>query len=121
MAHWLSDYLADVDAMRVDEWLARHTEDVVFRFGNQPPMVGKTAVREGVSGFFSGLAGLQHTFVEVWDEGDATILEHVATYTRPDGLVVDIPTTGIYRRRGDLVADVRVYSDMAPLFAAATS
>jgi hypothetical protein len=32
---------------------------------------------------------------------------------------VGIPTTTILRRRGDLVEDIRIYIDLAPLFAPA--
>lgn len=120
MAHWLEEYLADVDAMNIDSWIDRHTDDVVFQFGNQPEMVGKEAVQQGVAGFLGSLKSISHRFVELWDEGDTALLQHVTTYTRPDGLVVEIPTFGVYRRRGDLVHDVRVYSDMAPLFAPAS-
>jgi hypothetical protein len=42
-------------------------------------------------------------------------------YTRQDGSQVGIPATTILRKRGNLVADVRIYMDLAPLFAPATA
>ena len=40
MSEWLNDYYDDVDHMRLENWLARHTDDVVVQFGNNPPARG---------------------------------------------------------------------------------
>ena len=61
---------------------------------------------------------LRHDFVQIWDTDEAGISEAVTVYTRKDGSEVGIPVTTILRKRGDLVEDVRIYMDLAPLFAA---
>ncbi len=119
MSEWIHDYYRAVDTMDMDGYLAWHTDDVRFRFGNGPTTTGKEAIREGLSQFWGMIAGLRHEFVQVWDTDDATILEATTVYTRKDSSEVGIPVTTILRRRGDLVADIRIFIDLAPLFAPA--
>ena len=38
---WLRDYYDDVDNMRLEPYLAHHTDDVKVTFGNNPTAVGK--------------------------------------------------------------------------------
>ena len=47
----------------------------------------------------------------------ATIVESNVTYTRKDGSRVTVPVVTIYREDGDVIADYRVFIDLAPLFA----
>jgi hypothetical protein len=114
---WAHDYFRTVDSMNVDAYLAFHTEDVRFRFGNAEPALGTAALRSGVSHFWSLIKGLRHDFAGLWELDDAVIAESLVTYTRLDGREVVVPATTILRRRGDKVHDVRIYIDLAPLFA----
>jgi len=100
------DFQAVIDGMDMDGYLAWHTDDVRFRFGNGPTTTGKEAIREGLSQFWGSIAGLRHEFVQVWDTDDASILEATTVYTRKDGSQVGIPVTTILRRRGDLVESI---------------
>jgi len=118
---WLWDYYADVDAMRMDEYLAHHTDDVVVRFANNPEAHGKEQVRAGIGHFWELIDGLRHDFVNVFQDGDTTVAEALIDYTRKDGGVVTIPCTTLLHRRGELVDSVRVYLDVAPIFAPAPS
>jgi len=118
---WLWDYYADVDAMRMDEYLAHHTDDVVVRFANNPEAHGKEQVRAGIGHFWELIDGLRHDFVNVFQDGDTTVAEALIDYTRKDGGVVTIPCTTLLHRRGGLVDSVRVYLDVAPIFAPAAS
>ena len=119
MTEWIRQYFRTVDDMDLEGYLARHTDDVRFRFGNGPTTTGKDAIREGLTQLWGSIAGLRHDFVQVWDTGDAGISEAVTVYTRKDGSQVGIPVTTILRKRGELVSDIRIYIDLAPLFAPA--
>jgi 2-keto-4-pentenoate hydratase/2-oxohepta-3-ene-1,7-dioic acid hydratase in catechol pathway/ketosteroid isomerase-like protein len=116
---WLREYYADVDGMRMDAYLAHHTDDVVVRFANNPEAHGKEQVRAGIGHFWELIDGLRHEFVNVFEDGDTTIAEALIDYTRKDGQVVTIPCTTLLHRRGELVDSVRVYLDVAPIFAPA--
>jgi ketosteroid isomerase-like protein len=117
MSEWIRDYFRTVDNMDMDGYLARHTDDVRFRFANAPTTTGKEAIRAGLTQLWGSIAGLRHDIVQTWDTDEAGVSEANVVYTRKDGSQVGIPATTIMRRRGNLVSDVRIYMDLAPLFA----
>ncbi len=108
---------ADIDSFDPDRFVAHLTDDVVFRFANNDPAVGRGAVRDAVAGFFSTIDGLTHHVLNVWDVGDTTIAQIDVEYRRKDGKSVVVPNADILVFDGDLVKDWRIYIDLAPVFA----
>jgi hypothetical protein len=53
----------DIDSFDPDRFVAQLTPDVVFRFANGDPVVGRAATRETVAGFSSTIDGITTTFV----------------------------------------------------------
>jgi ketosteroid isomerase-like protein len=117
MTSWLHGYYDDVDNGRIDELTARNTEDLVVQMGGMPPVHGRQAAMDGERQFLQTIRSHRHRFVNVFVDGDTTILEAVVTYTRLDGDEVDVPCTTILHRRGELVDSVRIYLDLAPVYA----
>jgi hypothetical protein len=117
MSDWFRTYFDDVDNMRLDEFVARHSDDVVVRFGNNPPAHGKDEVAQSIGQFWSMIGGLKHNFVNTWEVDGTTILETKVDYTRKDGAQVTVPCTSFLHRDGDLVDELRVYIDLEPVFA----
>lgn len=117
MSDWAKRYYEAVDSMDLETYATLHTEDARLRFGNAPPAEGKQAILDGISHFWETIKGLRHDFQQVWEEGDATIVEALITYTRMDDKQVVLPCTTILRRDGDLATDVRIYMDISPVFA----
>jgi hypothetical protein len=114
---WFVEYYDDVDHMRLDDWIARHTDDVVVTFGNSPAAHGKEEVARNIGGFFSSIGGLKHHFVNDWQVDDTTLLEMNVQYTRLDGGEVTVPSLTILHRDGELVDSIRIFIDLAPVFA----
>jgi ketosteroid isomerase-like protein len=108
---------ADIDAFDPDKFVAHLTEDVVFRFGNAEPAVGRAAVRDAVAGFFSTIDGLTHHILRIWDDGDVSIAQINVEYVRKDGKHVTVPNADILVYDGDLVSNWQIYIDVAPVFA----
>jgi ketosteroid isomerase-like protein len=121
MSDWLADFYRDVDAMNLQGFLDRHTDDVVVTFGNNPPAIGKEQVGQAIGGFFQTVDGMKHTFVNVFTDGDTTILEADIEYTRKDGARVNVPSGTVLHRRDGLVDRLTIYIDLAPVFAPAMS
>lgn len=119
MSDWLRTYFDDVDNMRLDDWVARHTDDVVVHFANNPPAHGKSEIAQNIGQFWSMIGGLQHNFVNTWEVDGTTILETKVDYTRADGAHAVVPCTSILHRTGELVDSLRIYIDIAPVFAEA--
>lgn len=113
----VNEIFADIDSMIADKFLAHLTEDVVFRFGNAEPAVGRAAVREAVAGFFSTIDGLSHHILDVYDVGDTAVARIDVEYKRKDGKSVTVPDADILEFDGDLVRDWQIYIDVAPVFA----
>ncbi len=109
---------ADIDRMDADAWSAYLSEDAVMRFGNADPVHGRQACRDALQAFYDMIGGLRHDIVEQWEKGRATIVEATVTYARKDGRDVTVPVVTIYRIDDrDLIADYRVFIDLAPVFA----
>ncbi len=121
MSDWITDYYADVDAMRLDEYVAHHAEDAEVVFGNNPPAVGRDAIGEAIGGFWTMIGGLRHEVHHRWDvnDGNTAVLEVTTHYTTHGGAAVSMPCVSILDRNADgLVTSLRVHIDLAPLFAA---
>jgi ketosteroid isomerase-like protein len=117
MSRDVARVFADIDTFDPEKFVTHLTPDVVFRFANADPLVGRDAVRDGVAGFFSSIAGLSHRLLNCWDVGDTTIVQADVEYRRHDGKSVTVPNADILIFDGDLVRDWQIYIDLAPVFA----
>jgi hypothetical protein len=119
MSTWIDDYYDDVDAMRLEPFVERHSDDAAVVFGNNPPAVGKEAIRAAIGGFWSMIAGLRHERRNLWfvNDGATAVLEVVTHYTTKGGTAVPVPCVSLLDRNVDgKVTSLRVYIDLAPLF-----
>jgi ketosteroid isomerase-like protein len=120
MSTWIDDYYADVDAMRLEAFVERHSDDAAVVFGNNPPAVGKEAIGAAIGGFWSMIGGLRHERRNLWfvNDGATAVLEVVTHYTTRGGAAVPIPCVSLLDRNTDgKVTSLRVSIDLAPLFA----
>lgn len=108
---------AAIDAFDPDQFVGHLTEDCTFRFANAEPAVGRAAIKEAVTGFFSSIDGLTHHIVEVFDVGDVSIAKINVEYVRKDGKHVTVPNADILVFEGDLVRDWQIYIDVTPVYA----
>jgi ketosteroid isomerase-like protein len=96
------------------------SDDVVLVFGNNDPMEGKAQFEEAQRSFASSIGGLRHEIHDVWhavEDPDVVVARMTVHYTRLDETRVSVPCCNVFRMRGDLVADYRVYMDINPVFA----
>jgi ketosteroid isomerase-like protein len=112
-----SELFADIDSMEPDRFAAHLADDVTMRFGNADPVQGRDAVRDAWAGFCAELDGVRHSLADQWPSDHGTVVEAQVTYTRKDGSDVTVPVATIYRERDGLIADYRIFIDLAPLFA----
>ena len=109
---------ASIDAMDTESFLAFITPNGTFRFGSAPPVQGRRAIAEAVGGFFSSIAGLEHTLHRILSSDDVAMIEGEATYTRHDGSTISLPFVNVFECEGALISDYRIYIDIGPLYAA---
>ena len=109
---------ADIDRMDAAAWASYLAPDAVMRFGNADPVNGRESCRDALQSFYELIDGMRHDLIEQWHDPPATIVESNVTYTRKDGREVTVPVVTIYRTNDeDLIADYRVFIDLAPVFA----
>ena len=117
MKYWFSDMYDSNDAMRLDEFAANLAPDVRLVVGNNPPINGWEAAKQGIGYFWSTIAGLKHRTVNVAESNGLTFLEANVEYLRKDGRSVTVPAVTVLERNGDLVKSLRIYIDVAPVYA----
>ena len=106
----VNEIFADIDSMIADKFLAH-------LFGNGDPVVGHTAVREAVNGFWTTINGMHHHLLKSYDVGDTTIAQLDVEYERRDGKSVTVPNADVLIFEGDRVKNWQIYIDLAPVFA----
>jgi ketosteroid isomerase-like protein len=112
---WVADLYALVDAGEVDRYLERYyADDAELRFASGPTLRGKPAIREAL-GRGHDAHDMRHTFRNVWQAGDTTIIEFDVSYTFRDGNVLNTHSLAILERDGDRVRALRVYLDHGPV------
>lgn len=114
---WVERLFRGIDARDAEAFAAFLTEDVEFRYGSQPAVLGRAAVREHVAGFFSDLEGLSHELHGFWwgEAGKVCFIQGEVTYAMPGGGTVTLPFLNQFVFRGELIRRYLVYADPTPL------
>ncbi|MBT8135543.1 MAG: nuclear transport factor 2 family protein [Gammaproteobacteria bacterium] len=115
--NWLHSLFASIDRMDADAFAGFLTEDGRFTFGNQPPAIGRAAVRDAVKGFFASIAGVRHRIDRVWEDEDSIVCHGEVTYEKMDGSSITLPFADVFYLQGELISDYRIYMDVTPLYA----
>ncbi|MDT2022297.1 AtaL-like protein [Methylocella sp. CPCC 101449] len=110
-------YYDAVDAMDLETFKSLHSQSARMTFANFPAAVGPDQIAGAIGQFWSTIGGLKHTFLNRWDHPDESILEAAVTYTRQDGQTLTLPSVAILKPDGDKVGELRVFMDVAPIYA----
>ncbi len=114
---WWQDYFVNVDSRDIAKISGWFADDVKLKFGNGPVVDGKAGVVGALEAFLGQIKGINHKFGDVVESGKDIFLNSEVTYTRGDDRKVTIPAGTFIRRRDDKITDLRVFIDLAPLFA----
>ena len=115
---WVDGVFAAVDSKDAARFAACIAEDGEFVFGNAPPVRGRAAIEAAVAGFFGTIRACRHRLAHFWQDGEACAMHGTVTYTRLDGGEVTLPFANAFAMRGPLIAQYRIFVDVAPLYAA---
>ena len=115
---WLPDLFAAIDAMDTEAFAGFLTENGRFRFGSSPAVRGRDAIAAAVGAFYETIAGLRHEPGTVSVRGSTLFCEGEVTYTRHDGSQITLPFANVFELEDGLIADYKIYADIAPLYAA---
>jgi ketosteroid isomerase-like protein len=111
---------AAVDGRDAEGLIGFLTDDIVLVFAHNAPVEGKQAFDTTNRQFMSAIGGIRHEIHDLWqaaEDPDVVIARMTVHYTRLDGSGISLPCCNVFRMRGDLIADYRVYMDINPVFA----
>jgi hypothetical protein len=111
-------YYEAVDSMDMEAFKAMHSTNARVIFGNFPAAEGPDQIAGAIGQFWSTIGGLKHNFINRWDNPEESILEVAVDYTRKDGKSVTLPCVSILKPEGDKVGELRIFIDVAPIYAA---
>ncbi len=114
---WLESIGNAIDSMDADKFVEYLTDDCIFRFGNQPEVIGKNETREYVAAFFKMIATCEHKIIDYWSKENSIVWQGEVLYTRLDGKKVSLNFVNIFHLRENLIKDYLIYIDNTPLFA----
>jgi hypothetical protein len=114
----IRDLFVTTDAQDVEANAEHVADDVVLRFGNNDPVVGKEAYKEMSRGFHASLRGIRHEILSIWTVDENTVItEMTVHYERLDGDKLSLPCANIFRLHDGLVKDYQIFMDISPVFA----
>lgn len=91
-----------------------------FRLANDPAALGPAAIARTLHDFFGLLEGIHHELHGLWSIPEGWVVEALVDYRVRGGEQVFVASATILRCTGEhMLDDVRVFADLAPVFAAA--
>ena len=94
---------------------------VEFQMGSNPPIAGRVAVEQFVSGLFSGLSSITHHVQEGWSTDKTILYRGLATFIRRDASSVTLPYMNRLEIGEQGVARYQIHIDPTPLFQAGSA
>lgn len=117
--NWITELFACIDKMDTARWITFLSDDVTFKFGNSPEIIGKNTVGEAIDGFFSSIKSLQHKILGTWIHPDTIFCQGEVRYTRHDESQITLPFLNMFGMQENLIKDYLIYIDITPLYAPA--
>lgn len=106
------------EAMDVERFAERFTEDTCYQFGNEPIVYSRQGIKEAdsIAAFNKTVKSIKHHIKGMWEIGDLLIVEMQVTYVRKDDKSFTLPACDTVHFEGDLVKEMRIYMDISPVF-----
>jgi len=111
-------YLEVLDSKDIEAYSAYLAENCVMQANNNPPVVGKSAIVQFLSEYWKSFVSLEHDLLNIYGTDSAFVLEALNHYQRHDGKSVTLRAVAFTdQNNAGLITSVRLYTDLAPLFA----
>lgn len=79
---WVEHFFRAIDRMDAEGFAGHFAAGGAFRFANQPPLVGPTAVAKGAQSIFTMLDAIRHEVLKHWLADGDVLVEGVVHYHR---------------------------------------
>lgn len=112
----IPDLFHAIDGRDAQGFVGFLTTDAEFRFANAPAVNGIHAISDAVQAFFDSIAGVKHTVLEQWENGDTLFCHGLVHYTRHDGSELCVPFANLLHMRDGKVARYLIFTDNSALY-----
>lgn len=114
---WVVQMFQAIDRRDTETFLEFLSDDVLFRFGNAPPVSGKAKVADALGALFGSIKALQHTLNETWQLPGVAVCHGTVTYFRLDASALTVPFANILKLDGPLIREYLIFTDASALYA----
>lgn len=115
---WYLKYLEALDTLNIEAYGKFLAQSCAVQSNNNPPMEGKELAMQGLAGYWTTFASLEHDLLNLYGSDSSFVLEALNHYKRHDGKAVTIRAVAFTdRNEAGLVTSVRFYTDTTALFA----
>ena len=114
----IMDVFATMDGGDLDGMVEHMADDVTTQFGNNAEIYGKAAFRALFNEVGQAISGLRHDLLDLWhavEDFDVWVVQLSVSYRLSDGSTATLPCCNVFRMRGDLICEYRVYMDIGPV------
>jgi ketosteroid isomerase-like protein len=105
-----------IDSMDGQAFANCLTENCTFVFANSEPVIGRANAAAASQNFLNLLGGVKHRLLDAWAFDDVVVSQVSVTYTRKDGSTLTIAAAAIWKLKGLLIDECRIYADASALF-----
>jgi ketosteroid isomerase-like protein len=121
-ATWIARYYELCGAKDIDAAMEYWAPEGELRFANEPPLIGREAIRSAFKGFVDTWEKETHTLLNVWElSGGVVIFELGIAFRMHDGTELGVQGAAINRVDGERFLEQRTYVDMSPVWDAAAT
>jgi len=101
----------------IDAYVTHFTDDVTYKSGNTPPVVGRKGIRDFAEPAKDIFYTVDREILNMWEVGDTVIAQvEVIYHRRQDDKRVRIPTVNIIRFRGEKISALQAFGDPSSAF-----
>ncbi|MES9838296.1 MAG: nuclear transport factor 2 family protein [Candidatus Thiodiazotropha sp.] len=112
----IEELFGAIDRKNASAFAGYLTDDCIFRFGNQQPVVGKAKVEQYVAAFFDSIHGIEHKIEDVWSADGVIVCHGLVTYRRRSGSELSIPFANVFKMAGRKVQEYLIFADTSDLY-----
>lgn len=94
-----------------ERWAVLIGEHCHGRIGHASPIIGRSALLDALTAFFSVVDRVESPFAQSWSIGDAHIIESEAIFLNREGARETTPCVIIARQKGGPLRDLRIVID----------
>ncbi|MFC1411874.1 nuclear transport factor 2 family protein [Streptacidiphilus sp. N1-12] len=105
---------AAADAGDAERFASYFAETAVYRFANQEPITGRSAIARATASAVHLVWPVHHQVDQVAKVGAQLFCRFTIQVEKPDGSTLSMPFVTVIEQRNGLIVDYRVHMDITP-------